>query len=210
MPQTRLLPLFPLNIIAFPGEQLNLHVFEPRYRQLVHECYGEQKTFGIPTFINGKLGNYGTEVELLSIEKRYPNGEMDIKTLGTKVFLLHEFYPQLPDKLYGGGQVKIIHQEDDFDPDLQNAIITEINALYQTLNLKKEIGQFRSFDIAHYVGFSSEQEYQFLQINSERKRQLTLLEHLRRTIPIIIEGERLKEKIKLNGHFKKINPLDLE
>ena len=47
----RYLPLFPLRIVVFPGEKLNLHVFEPRYKQLVLECVAEEKTFGIPTYI---------------------------------------------------------------------------------------------------------------------------------------------------------------
>ena len=58
------LPLFPLNLIVFPHEDLNLHIFEPRYRQLINECLDEKKTFGIPAFVNNKLLGYGTEVEV--------------------------------------------------------------------------------------------------------------------------------------------------
>ncbi|MFX7140708.1 LON peptidase substrate-binding domain-containing protein, partial [Acinetobacter baumannii] len=41
------IPIFPLSIVVFPGETLNLHIFEPRYRQLIQECFAEQKPFGI-------------------------------------------------------------------------------------------------------------------------------------------------------------------
>ncbi|MEO1628994.1 MAG: LON peptidase substrate-binding domain-containing protein, partial [Bacteroidota bacterium] len=45
-------PLFPLKLVVYPGEQLNLHIFEPRYKQLIRECEQNKVTFGIPAFIN--------------------------------------------------------------------------------------------------------------------------------------------------------------
>src|SRR5271157_918454 len=41
------LPLFPLDVVLFPGENLPLHIFEPRYRLMINECYQEEKPFGI-------------------------------------------------------------------------------------------------------------------------------------------------------------------
>ena len=58
------LPLFPLKLVAFPGEQLNLHIFEPRYKQLFRECEENQITFGIPAFIDNKIMDIGTELKL--------------------------------------------------------------------------------------------------------------------------------------------------
>ncbi len=48
---TNFIPIFPLGIVVFPGEDLNLHVFEPRYKQLITDCFGEKKPFGIPTVL---------------------------------------------------------------------------------------------------------------------------------------------------------------
>ncbi|MEL7221839.1 MAG: LON peptidase substrate-binding domain-containing protein, partial [Bacteroidota bacterium] len=67
----RQLALFPLQIIAFPGEAVNLHIFEPRYRQLITDCVEEGITFGIPSFVNGKVNEFGTEVKLIKIEKTH-------------------------------------------------------------------------------------------------------------------------------------------
>jgi Lon protease-like protein len=50
----KFLPLFPLNLVAFPLEDLNLHIFEQRYRDLINECLDEGKTFGVPVFWTGK------------------------------------------------------------------------------------------------------------------------------------------------------------
>ena len=85
------LSLFPLNLIVYPGEDLNLHVFEPRYRQLINECLEEERTFGIPAFINNKLPGYGTEMHVTTLHKRYPDGRMDIKSKGLGRFPTGEF-----------------------------------------------------------------------------------------------------------------------
>ena len=62
---TDFLPLFPLKLVAFPGEELNLHIFEPRYKQLIRECEQNGTTFGIPTFLDNKVLDFGTEIELI-------------------------------------------------------------------------------------------------------------------------------------------------
>ena len=81
-----MLPQFPLKIVVFPGEQLNLHIFEPRYKQLINECEAEDRTFGIPAFIEKRVMEIGTEVRLEKIVKRHLNGEMDIRTRGVGLF----------------------------------------------------------------------------------------------------------------------------
>ncbi|MEO0474160.1 MAG: LON peptidase substrate-binding domain-containing protein, partial [Bacteroidota bacterium] len=65
------LPLFPLSLVVFPGENLRLHIFEPRYKQLIEECSAENTNFGIPTVLDRKVGNIATEVELVSVDKTY-------------------------------------------------------------------------------------------------------------------------------------------
>jgi Lon protease-like protein len=80
------IPIFPLSIVVYPGEELNLHIFEPRYKQLVEEYSAAKKPFGIPVIINNQLNELGTLVEIQDITTRYDNGELDIKTKGDKVF----------------------------------------------------------------------------------------------------------------------------
>ena len=63
------LRLFPLNVVVFPEEDLNLHVFEARYKQLIQECLQEKSTFGVPVYMDGEIGKYGTEVEIKKIHK---------------------------------------------------------------------------------------------------------------------------------------------
>src|SRR6266850_7220045 len=97
---TNFIPIFPLGIVVYPGEKLHLHIFEPRYKQLITECQQSGKAFGIPTVINNRLNEMGTLVQLTDIIQVYDNGEMDIKTKGLKVFRVLEVIKSVPDKLY--------------------------------------------------------------------------------------------------------------
>ena len=99
---TNFIPIFPLGIVVFPGEELNLHIFEPRYIQLIRECLKAKKPFGIPAVIEKKLGELGTLVKVVDVSKEYEGGEMDIRTQGTKVFRILELVKDIPDKLYSG------------------------------------------------------------------------------------------------------------
>jgi len=204
------LPLFPLKMVVYPGEHLNLHIFEPRYRQLVRECEQNNITFGIPAFIDNKVMDFGTEMKLISVEKKYESGEMDIKTLGVGIFKIHEFYKVASNKLYSGADIERMNDDAKADHLTKQSILKEIGILFKLLKIKKEvptdIQAFKTYDIAHHVGFSLEQEYEFLCLPSEQKRQEYMETHLQRLIPVVKEMERLRKKAEMNGHFKNVIP----
>ena len=102
---TNFIPIFPLGIVVYPGEELNLHIFEPRYKQLITECYSENKLFGIPSVIDNRMQDYGTLMRIKEISKLHENGEMDIKTEGDQVFRILEVIKEIPGKLYSGAIV---------------------------------------------------------------------------------------------------------
>src|SRR5690348_5456197 len=102
---TNFIPIFPLTIVVYPDEPVNLHIFEPRYKQLIRECAEQKKPFGIPVVIDGEVKEYGTLTDLVSIEKTYDNGEMDIRVRGRRVFRILEIIREVPDKLYMGAIV---------------------------------------------------------------------------------------------------------
>lgn len=206
----RELALFPLQIVVFPGEAVNLHIFEPRYRELIKDCQEDGITFGIPTFQNGKVLDFGTEVELLSIEKRYPGGEMDIKTRARGIFQILDFFPTLNDKLYAGGKVRDKQHEETEDRAMNGRILLETQKLFKAMKIKRSlpsnVADFRTYDVAHYVGFNPEQEYEFLLTLDARSRQEKLLEQIQRVLPVVREMENMRNRAKLNGHFKNIIP----
>lgn len=79
-----------------------------------------------------------------------------------------------------------------------------------TKNYKKEYNDMSAYDIGHYIGMSIEEEYYLLTLMSENERQEYLLRHLQKTIPTIVELQKLKERIQLNGHFRKLSVNDDE
>src|SRR6185437_16275476 len=106
---TNFIPIFPLNIVVYPGEALNLHVFEPQYKQLIKECIAEKKQFGIPSVADKQMAELGTLMQVTELVKEYDNGEMDVRTRGTEVFRMLEVIRQIPDKLYQGAIVNYPH-----------------------------------------------------------------------------------------------------
>lgn len=209
----KVIPIFPLNLVVFPHEKLNLHIFEPRYLQLVRECDRSrgQKTFGIPPVINGNLMNIGTEMRLLSIEKTYPNGEMDIRTEGVGIFEIQELHKNLPNKLYAGANVVLRELlEDNGDFMTQSQILQCIREMFKIIHIQKQLPEyvcdFFTFEFGHHVGFTVEQEYHFLQLADEHERQNYMLEHLENILPTVREMERLRERAQLNGHFRMVTP----
>lgn len=205
-----ILPLFPLKLVAFPTEKLNLHIFEARYKEMIKDCLKEGRTFGILPYLNDKMATYGTEIRILEVAKRYDNGEMDIKTEGLRVFKVEEFHKVTPNKQYSTGVVSWQKNQLEGDVLTNLQLIELIDELHQALNVKKKFERnhelFSTYDIAHYVGFTPDQEYHFLCILTEKERQLFMLNHLHKLLPIVKEMARLRERALLNGHFKNIIP----
>jgi ATP-dependent Lon protease len=208
--QTVFLPLFPLRLVAYPGEELNLHIFEPRYKQLINECEAKGTTFGIPAYINDQVQSIGTEIQLLSVDKRYPKGEMDIRTRGAGLFKIKEFFAQVENRLYTGAEVERLAFDTQGDYLKNEKILEYLGELYNILQIRKPLPEnttaFHTYDIGHLVGFSLQQEYEMLCIPSEQSRQDYMLQHMERLLPTAREMEELRRKVQMNGHFKNILP----
>ncbi|MES1197988.1 MAG: LON peptidase substrate-binding domain-containing protein [Chitinophagaceae bacterium] len=210
---TNFIPIFPLSIVVYPGENLNLHIFEPRYKQLIRECYEGKKPFGIPTVIENKMQDYGSLVEIKELSKVHENGEMDIKTIGLKVFRILEVIKDVPDKLYNGAIVNYPDNYEQVNQEMMQKIIKSIRDLHKLLKVEKDIfkedRKIGCYDVAHHIGFSLEEEYELLKLMDERQRLEYIKRHLTKVIPMLAGMEQLKEKIRLNGHFKNLAGFDL-
>ena len=210
---TNFIPIFPLGIVLYPGEDLNLHIFESRYKQLINECHLSKKPFGIPTVIENKMQDYGSLVEITELSAVHENGEMDIRTRGIKIFRILEVIKEVPDKLYSGAIVNYPETFEEGNPELMRKVINSIRDLHRLLKVDKDFkkgdGELKAYDVAHHIGMSLEEEYELLGLLDERQRQEYLKRYLTKVIPLVAGMELLKEKIKLNGHFKNLGGLDL-
>lgn len=211
---TNFIPIFPLNIVVYPGEKLNLHIFEPRYIQLINECLALNKVFGIPSVVKDKLEEMGTTIKIVSVEKKYPDGSMDIKTEGEKVFKILELVHEIPDKLYKGAIVNYPNNDFQGIQSKMTKLLNELRYFHQMLQVTKTYTktdqELLVYDIAHHAGLSLEQEFELLSLLREDQRQEYLQRHLRQVIPTITEMQNLKERIQLNGHFRKLSIDDVD
>ena len=210
---TNFIPIFPLGIVVYPGEELNLHIFEPRYKQLIQDSKENKKPFGIPAVINNIVSEMGTLMELVEIKEIYDNGEMDITTRGTKVFRILEVVKSIPDKIYSGAIVNYPQNYANGNRALMEKVIAGVRQLHTILKVnksfKKSDEDLWSYEVAHHAGLSVNEEYDLLQLMHELQRQEYLKQHLLKVLPVVTEMEILKDRIQLNGHFKNLSGFDI-
>jgi hypothetical protein len=140
---------------------------------------------------------------------------MDIRTQGMRVFRVLELIKSVPDKLFSGA---IVNYPDNIEGpgkrDLMQRVVNAIRELHRLLNIEKDFkkpdDELASYDIAHHVGLSLEQEYELLGLLREEQRQEYIKRHLGKVLPVIAEMEALKERVKLNGHFKNLSSFKFE
>ena len=93
-------------------------------------------------------------------------------------------------------------------------VVNAIRELHRLLKVDKDFkkpdDQLNSYDIAHHAGLSLEQEYELLGLLQEAQRQEFLKRHLAKVLPVLAQMETLKEKVKLNGHFKNLSSSGFE
>ena len=210
---TNFIPIFPLDIVVFPGEVLNLHIFEDQYKQLIVDCHQQNKPFGIPAVIKDKKTEVGCLVQIDKIVKTYEDGRMDINTIGIKPFRMLEVINDIPDKLYKGAIVHYPSNSIHVQPVLMRKILLLLRHLHLMLHVSKQFSkpddELLSYDIAHHVGFSMEEEYELIELMTEPYRLQYIINHLDKVIPIIAGTEKLKDRINLNGHFREIKGFNL-
>lgn len=205
---TNFIPIIPVEMVLYPGETLNLKVFEPAHVQLIKECLAENKTLGISLFIEGKIAEIGTLARVSELSKLYDDGVMDIKIMGIMPYKILEKLPNLPNKLYQGAIVTYPSFTKTGSAVVMQKVLRNLRTLHQHLGVTKDFGkpdeQLLSFDIAHVAGLSLLNEYRLLEFEQELHRQEFLNRHLAKFLTVIKKMDLIKEKIKLNGHFKNL------
>jgi Lon protease-like protein len=207
---TSFIPVFPLDIVVFPGESLNLHIFEARYIQMIKEKIADKKPFGIPSVINKVYNELGTTMEIVEVVKEYENGEMDVRTRGVQVFRMLQPVSDIPDKLYSGAIVNF--PENNFkndDTNISKVILEEVKRMYTLFNVEAKFPVHKqeavSYEIGHFVGFTREQEYDLLGLFTEVQRLEYIRRHLNNILPVVKELEAMKARIQMNGHFRDLS-----
>jgi uncharacterized protein len=105
-----LLPIFPLDLVLLPGVPLPLHIFEPRYREMIAECLERKKPFGVVRASSGGVADIGCTAEIMSVTKKYDDGRMDILTRGVERF---EVIHVNNDRSFLQAEISVMQDEDE-------------------------------------------------------------------------------------------------
>jgi len=200
---SRLLPLFPLQVVVFPRTPLPLHIFEERYKEMVGGAMRDNTEFGVVLAKDGGIVNTGCTVTVEKLIQIYPDGRMDILTRGQRRFEIQSLNEE---KDYLQAEVNYFDDEDAEAPTAELRL--EALEQYQTLmqlpganpspDADLEDRQL-SFQLAHHLP-----DLDFLNLllrrRSESERLKQLSHYLAQYIPRQREVERMKELAPTNGH----------
>jgi Lon protease-like protein len=130
-----LLPIFPLDLVLLPGAPLPLHIFEPRYKEMISECVEQKKPFGVVRASDEGLAGVGCTAEIVSVTKKYDDGRMDILTRGVERFEVVEVNEE---RAFLRAEISLVQDEDNNDDD-NDAAHPEQPLIEQAVRLHAEI-----------------------------------------------------------------------
>lgn len=189
------IPVFPLSILPLPGELVPLHIFEPRYRQLLHDAEVNDVSFGIYFSHETNEQKIGSLMKLESIIKRYPGGETDIIVRCEDIFSLDMLLRTFKTKLYPGGHVRFWNVEVNAFPDHE---LYDLFLHYLKLrNITQHFNVFNLFQVANELNLDLGDRYKFL-TTPEDRREAFLLNRMKFQVHILEQEERSKDNFHLN------------
>ena len=204
MTTDQLLPLFPLEVVLFPGTKLPLHIFEPRYRLLIGEALEGHSEFGIILARESKLAPFGCTAMVERVTKRHDDGRFDIDTRGRRRFQALELNTSLPYP-----QARVEYFDDAVRASVDRAQVEQIEELARRLAALLGVSEPEpldpslpqpSFHIAHALPLDLDFKQRLLARRSEKERLDDLLRGLPELIVHVESPQRSKPMIGTNGH----------
>ena len=203
------IPLFPLNVVLLPGGDLPLHIFEPRYRRMVHDCIEQKSEFGMLLSLPKGVVRVGCTAEIVDVARQYDDGRLDIVTVGRAPFRIVELLNMEPfseDTLLEG-QVDYL---DDRDRPVSLEVRRSLVELYEVChtivygdypkNVQGAEPQALSYVVAGTLPMDLMWKQQVLELRSEADRQERLVTYLRQWAPHLQKIEMLRQNADGNGH----------
>lgn len=195
MEERNQIPVFPLALLPFPGELVPLHIFEPRYRQLLLDAETSDIQFGIYCNHDLNKDKIGSVMKLESIIKRYPTGESDIVVRCKDIFTVEKMFRSHKSKMYGGAEVQLWNVDGNEMPGSQ--LYEDFIEYQQKRNISNHFNIFNLYQIALELNLDLYDRYKFLNYTSERK--LTFLStQLKFQLHVLSQEERSKDFFHLN------------
>ena len=195
MSDSVLIPMFPLSMLPLPGELVPLHIFEPRYKQLLTDCETNDISFGIFCTHECNREKLGSLMKLESVIKRYPSGESDIILRCIDIFSMEKLYRTYKSKLYPGGDINPWKMNPDAMPGVE---LYELFLVYQgKRNINRHFTAFTLYQVATELNLDLFDRYKFVTLRPEKKESF-LITQLKFQLHVIRQEETSKDVFHLN------------
>ncbi|HTD24578.1 MAG TPA: LON peptidase substrate-binding domain-containing protein [Terriglobales bacterium] len=198
-----LVPIFPLPLVLFPTIPLPLHIFEPRYKEMIAECLEQHAVFGIIHAKQEEMAEIGCTAKILDVIKRYDDGKLDILTQGLRRF---EILRVNEERSFLRAEVSYFDDEDnDAGGDARKQLLhlhKQLLALSgeQNPEIPSEDSPALAFEVAARVPLDLEFKQSLLGIRSEAERVSTLIAYYEALIPKVSRALHIRTKAGSNGH----------
>jgi Lon protease-like protein len=194
--------LFPLDVVLFPDTPLPLHVFEPRYKEMIGECLERKQTFGVVRAKENSLAEIGCTAEIVSVTKKYEDGKLDIVTEGRRRFQIRNVNHE---RSFLQGEV--VYFEDEPGPKKSGDVERAVKLHAQIMELlAAEAGPpdpedpQLSFHLAGPLPLDLDFKQTLLGLRSESERVIGLIEYYEAILPNLRRAIKARQKAGGNGH----------
>jgi Lon protease-like protein len=198
------LGLFPLNLVLLPGEQAPLHVFEPRYRELIGECLEEDGEFGLVLADDEGLREIGTRAGVVEVLERFEDGQLNVVVEGRERFRLVEL---TEGRAFQTAEVMDIDDvgDDPTEAELEQCLVAYDRVVKAAEAELEDIdfdAESIAFQIAARVDFGTEVKQGLLELQSERERVLRLAPMLNQAAEAVRRDREIRERASGNGRVE--------
>jgi Lon protease-like protein len=196
-----LLPLFPLEIVVFPGAPLPLHIFEPRYKEMIGECLSHNRPFGMVRAKENALSAIGCSARIINVIKKYEDGRLDIAAEGAQRFQIIQVNQE---RSFLQAEVAFFDDEPSIVSKSAADTVIELHEqlfamMGQTVEVERDAA-YLSFRLAQDLPVDLDFKQTLLEMKSETERVEILTEYYRATIPKIENSLRVRQRASGNGH----------
>lgn len=190
-------------MVLFPGAPLPLHIFEPRYKELVNECLAQKTAFGMVRSRESALAEVGCTAVILNVSKKYDDGRLDIATEGGLRFAIRQLNQE---RSFLQAEVAFFEDEPSQVTKSETQTVMQLHQrLFEVLGQQVEV-ELRypslSFQLANELPVDLDFKQTILEMKSEAERIETLIEYYRATIPKVEQMLRARDKASGNGHVR--------
>ncbi|HTW32579.1 MAG TPA: LON peptidase substrate-binding domain-containing protein [Candidatus Sulfotelmatobacter sp.] len=202
-----LLPLFPLDTVLLPGTPLPLHIFEPRYKEMIGECVANDAPFGVVRALEEGIADLGCTAEVITVTKKYSDGRMDLIAEGRSRFEVLEVNR---DRSFLRAEVLLIPDEHAFDEISTVADDERRRAVRLHLEILSLAGAVQdlssadqkalSFYLAGSLPLDLDFKQQLLAMRSEGQRIKEVADYMENLLPKLRGVAKARERAGGNGH----------